>query len=384
MKKQIFFLAVAAIAMASCSQDETIDINEGKGIGFRTSADKITRGTETNNSNITQFYVTAFDTEGDKYFADQPFTGTQNTTFTSDPLYYWPGDNSLLTFRAYAPDAKTIGGTMSLNLANSNNTLSGFSPATVIANQVDLIYATATGNKENNETTGVQLNFLHMLSQVSIKAMNKNKGYKYKVKGVKIANVKKQGDLSFDKAVSENDKASAWSDLSTEKTSYTVTYNTAISLGETAKSIMTKEGDNAMLIPQQLIAWDGKWADEDNDGTYLGVLINIETYDGAQVYPKYNEATAVETEKYAWAVVAIDTKWEMGNHYIYTLDFSDGAGTTDPEEKPDPEDPDKPNPEPILGGPIKFTVNVTGWIEKTDSPDLSWDADKDDTTDDGN
>ncbi|WP_034778580.1 fimbrillin family protein [Bacteroides gallinarum] len=354
MKKQIFFLAVAAIAMASCSQDETIDINEGKGIGFRTSADKITRGTETNNSNITQFYVTAFDTEGDKYFADQPFTGTQNTMFTSDPLYYWPGDNSLLTFRAYAPDAKTIGGTMSLNLANGNNTLSGFSPATVIANQVDLIYATATGNKENNETTGVQLNFSHMLSQVSIKAINNNKGYKYNVKGVKIANVKKQGDLSFDKAVSENDKASAWSNFSTEKTSYTVTYNTAISLGETAKSIMTKDGDNAMLIPQQLTAWDGTNGDT---GTYLAVLVNIETKSGAQVYPKYDETTAVDTEKYAWVAVGIDTKWEMGNHYIYTLDFSEGAGKPEPDpEKPDPDEP----VDPVLGGPIKFKVNVTG------------------------
>ncbi|WP_443897980.1 fimbrillin family protein [Paraprevotella clara] len=369
MKKQIFFLAVAAMAMASCSQDETIDINEGKGIGFRTSADKITRGTVTTNANINEFYVSAFDTESDTYFANQKFTGKYDDFFESDPLYYWPGDNSTLTFRAYAPATTTIGGTMSLSLSDGN-TLTSFTPNSNVTNQVDLIYATATGNKEENEATGVKLTFSHMLSQIEVKAMNTNTGYEYKVKGVKIANVKKQGNLDFDKAVStvDGDKAKAWTGLSTEKTSYTVTYNTAIELGETARSIMNAEGDNAMLIPQQLTAWDGKWADEDNGGTYLGVLINIKTKDGALVYPKSDVETA--EEQYAWAVVAIGTDWQMGNHYIYTLDFTDGAGKTDPEN-PDPERPEEP--EPILGGPIKFKVEVNAW---TPNPvDVEWDTD---------
>lgn len=364
MKKQIFFLAVAAMAMASCSQDETIGINEGKGIGFRTSADKITRGSEINNSNITEFYASAFDPKGDKYFADQLFEGAYNSTFESDPLYYWPGDNSTLTFRAYAPDAETIGGTMSLGL--TDNTLTEFSPAAEIADQVDLIYATATGNKDKNEATGVKLTFSHMLSQIEVKAKNSNTGYVYKVKGVKIANVKQQGDLDFDKAVSQDEKASAWSNLSETKTSYSVEYTEVRTLNETAQTLMSENGDNAMLIPQQLTAWDNTAGNKNND-TYLAVLVNVETKDGAQVYPK-NDA---DTEEYEWVAVGIDTKWEMGKHYIYTLDFSEGAG----RPEPDPTDPEPDEPvDPVLGGPIKFTVEVTGWEKQEATPDLSWDA----------
>ena len=190
MRKQIFFLAVAAIAMASCSQDETIGINEGKGIGFRTSADNLTRGAEITTNNITEFNVSAFDPTGATYFKDAKFTGKQGEAYVSDPLYYWPGDDTQLTFRAYAPTTG-ISGTMTLALDDNNNTLTGFSPKDNIAEQVDLIYATATGKKSTNETNGVKLNFKHMLSQIEIKAKNTNTGYIYKVKGVKIAMLKK-------------------------------------------------------------------------------------------------------------------------------------------------------------------------------------------------
>lgn len=361
MKKQIFFLAVAAIAMASCSQDETIGINEGKGIGFRTSADKLTRGAEITTNNITEFNVSAFDPTGATYFKEATFTGKQGEAYVSNPLYYWPGDDTQLTFRAYAPTTG-IGGTMTLALDDNSNMLTSFSPKDNIAEQVDLIYATATGKKSTNEANGVKLDFKHMLSQIEIKAMNSNTGYEYKVKGVKIAYIKKQGDLDFTKAVSETatEKGNAWSNLSKETASYTVEYDAAIELNSAAQTLMTTESGNAMLIPQQLTEWDGT-AGNTNSGAYLAVLVNVETKDGAQVHPKNDNGT----EEYAWVAVGIGTKWEMGNKYIYTLDFSEGAG----KPEPDPEDP-KPNEsvDPILGGPIKFTVEVAKWIDKDQTP----------------
>lgn len=374
MRKQIFFLAVAAMAMASCSQDETIGINEGKGIGFRTSADNLTRGAEINNNNITTFNVSAFDPTGATYFKGTTFTGKYGEAFVSDPLYYWPGDDTELTFRAYAP-TNGIGGTMTLALNDNSNTLTGFSPSVEIKDQVDLIYATAKGKKSTHETNGVQLNFKHMLSQIEIKAKNTNKGYVYKVKGVKIAYIKKQGDLDFTKAVSETatEKKNAWSNLSNDKATYTVQYDTEIRLGEDAVTIMDKENSkvngNAMLIPQQLTAWNDTKGNS-NDGAYLAVKVNVETKDGAQVYPKNSD----NSEEYAWVAVGIGTQWEMGYKYIYTLDFSEGAGKPEPDpENPDPTDPEKP----ILGGPIKFTVEVAGWVDSNQTPDLSWNTDKD-------
>lgn len=62
--------------------------------------------------------------------------------------------------------------------------------------------------------------------------------------------------------------------------------------------------------------------------------------------------------------MAIGTNWEAGKKYVYTLNFTDGAGKVDPE-KPDPTDPTDPfNPgEDITGGKIKFTVEVEEWTE---------------------
>lgn len=52
--------------------------------------------------------------------------------------------------------------------------------------------------------------------------------------------------------------------------------------------------------------------------------------------------------------VAIGTKWDAGKKYIYTLDFTNGAGKVDPEkpEPTDPTDPDNPGGD-IFGGAIK-------------------------------
>lgn len=85
--------------------------------------------------------------------------------------------------------------------------------------------------------------------------------------------------------------------------------------------------------------------------------IQITTKDGARVYPAKGD--------YDWAAVAIGTNWKAGKKYVYTLDFSKGAGKVDPEKPTPTPDPDKPDPfnpgDDILGKPIKFTVEVTEW-----------------------
>lgn len=339
MFKKFILFAVAALAMAACSNDETVGLNQGRGISFRASSDKNARATETTNANLAKFYVTALADDGSVYFGDQLFKKSTDNSYTSDPLYYWPGKGGL-AFHAYAPEKTAIGGT--LTLSSTEQTLTGFTPNAKISDQVDLIYASATGNKADNEGTGVALTFKHMLSQIELQALNSNTGYVYKIKGFRIGKPVSKGDLKF--------STTTWTP-GTDKAIYEVTYDTPIELTSTAQSIMAKVGeanDNAMLIPQQLVAWDPENdGSNTNAGAYLSVYVDIDTKDGANVYPK-------EANKYAWAAVAINTKWEAGKKYVYKLNFSEGAGKVDPT---DPVDPGKP----ILGGPIKFTVDVTPW-----------------------
>ena len=60
---------------------------------------------------------------------------------------------------------------------------------------------------------------------------------------------------------------------------------------------------------------------------------------------------------YAWLAVPIDTKWEAGYKYVYTLDFTNGAGYSDPLDGPE-------TGGTVLGGAIKFTMEVNPWGEK--------------------
>lgn len=341
MKKQIMFMAMTAMLIASCSSDDVVSTNTGRAIGFRTSVG--TRGAETTTANISKFWVTAIDKAGANYFSKQEFTKDREF-FTSSPLYYWPAGE--LNFVAYSPSETDLGGT--LTISNTTKELKDFSPAAEIADQKDFVTATASGTKAANETNGVALTFAHQLSQIEIKAKNANTGYVYKVVGVRIGKPVSKGTFTFG--------ADTWALTTKEKTNYAVEYTAAPrTLAADAATMMGTANDNAMLLPQQLVPWEPD-TDKKNtrNGAYIALKIQITTKDGARVYPA--------TGEYDWAAVAINTNWEAGKKYVYTLDFSSGAGKVDPEkpELTDPTDPFKPG-EDILGKPIKFTVTVTDW-----------------------
>ena len=326
------------MALASCAKDSVKEVNNGRAIDFRVATQ--TRATETTTANLSTFYVTAIDEKGSNYFTNAAFTKIEEY-FSSSPAYYWPGDGSDLEFYAYAPAAETLGATVSID--NTAKTLAGFSPAAQFADQKDFVTATATGNK-TNETTGVALTFDHQLTQIEVKARNANEAYVYKIKGVRIAQPVSKADFDF--ATSE------WAP-STEKAVYQVQYSNEITLNTYGQCIMETEGDNAMLIPQQLVAWDAE-NDKTNTakGAYLSVYAQIETAEGSRVYPN------VDGMEYAWLAVPIDTKWEAGYKYVYTLDFTNGAGYSDPLDGPE-------TGGTVLGGAIKFTMDVNPWGEKS-------------------
>lgn len=331
-------MGVAVMALASCAKDSVKEVNNGHAIDFRVATQ--TRATETTTANLSTFYVTAIDAKGSNYFTNAAFTKIEEY-FSSSPAYYWPGDGSDLEFYAYAPAAETLGATATID--NTAKTLSGFSPAAQFADQKDFVTATATGNK-TNETSGVALTFDHQLTQIEVKARNANDAYVYKIKGVRIAQPVSKADFDF--------TTKQWTP-STEKAIYQVQYSNEITLNTYGQCIMETEGDNAMLIPQQLVAWDAE-NDKTNTakGAYLSVYAQVETAEGARVYPN------VDGMDYAWLAVPVDTKWEASYKYVYTLDFTNGAGYSDPLDGPE-------TGGTVLGGAIKFTMDVNPWGEKS-------------------
>lgn len=95
----------------------------------------------------------------------------------------------------------------------------------------------------------------------------------------------------------------------------------------------------------------------DNPG-FTGNPVELKTEDVPD--PETNVVTTVVTEEFrdfAWGAVPVAVDWQLGNKYIYTLDFSSGVGVRTPLDS-------EPGT-PILGGNIQLYVGVTGWNQHT-------------------
>lgn len=182
MKKtntQLMMAALAAVALASCSQEEPSSTNQGRAIDFRSAMDS--RAAETTNANLTSINAVAF-LGNQLFFPVMEFTKGTDGFFTSETEYYWPGDDTQLTFYAYSP--ANPGGTVTLTADTQKMT--AYSTASTMATQTDFITANATGTKSANEAAGVPLTFNHRLSQIEVRAKSSNEVYSFAISGVRI------------------------------------------------------------------------------------------------------------------------------------------------------------------------------------------------------
>lgn len=337
--------AMAVLALASCSVDQPVNISGSDGISFRATVGASTKAAEVNASNLTGFNVTAIG-NGENYFTDMEVSVSSGTC-TPARTYYWPSYE--LGFYAYA---NVSGGTVSIE--NSAKTITGVTPAAAAAEQTDMIVAYETGDKEHNESSGVPLNFRHALSQVVVKAANlSTSGIQIKVAGVKLGNILDRGTFTYPATTTSTQNSgtlsqSLWNTSAAEYTDYVISKEaTDTVLASTAKSIMFG-GSAWMVVPQQLTA-RASFADGTDEGSSIGVMVQILDANNGQLYP----ATAGQ---YAYTNIPIDTNWEPGKKYTYTLNFLDevnggGAGVDD-------------NDDPVLGRPIKFTLTVDDWVQE--------------------
>lgn len=362
MNKKIYLCAVAALALASCSNDETVEIAKGDAINFRTSVGLNTRASGFGTADLEQankLYVTTFKADGTELYEETEYTKGADGWSGSQ---YWGVETSLNFYLTYP---KLSEWKADAALTKDNKTISGFTVKDAVADQIDFVAAQTTAQK----ATSVAVELQHVLSQIQINAKNDNANYKYKVRGIRIHNANSTGDIDL--------STQTWSNWSVAK-NYEVTFTTPVELNGTAQPIMGDAG-NAMLLPQTVEAWNGTNKSDDTvtpvTGSYISVLVSITTNAGTGVYPK-NTTEAAPT--YGWAAVPVKFEWAKGNKYIYTLDFTKGAGKVDPvnpnengkdDVKPGEPDKDPNKTEPILGDEIKFEVTVKEWTEiSSDKP----------------
>lgn len=352
-KKSMFCVALASLVLAtSCSQDDlqttkfsrnAINLNAelgGQPISSYSAAKGKTvksRAVETTITNLGSFTMNAFQNGETNYMKDVKYTSTDGSVWNNNVgTFYWPVEGDL-HFYAYAPEQPGQAGTFKLD--KDAQTLTDFVPNTAAADQKDFVYAKSTGNNKANGTTGIDIDFQHALSEVTIAAKNENTTYTVDVTGVKIGNVIKKGTFTFP---STSDAAATWtlSSDASDITAYTTTWTTPVTLGS---DVSTLDAANVpfMILPQQLSK-----ATKASEKAYIAVKVKI-TLQGGYI------------QKNDWVYVGIDTNWEMGKRYAYTLDFTSGAGQ------------DKDGKQVLSGTAINLNVDVTSWDEVTEDLDPS-------------
>ena len=375
------------MAMASCSQDETIGINhDGDEITFNVVTNSATRAADVFcNQNLPGgFYVSAI-SDGKTYIDKDYVTGENGNWTNTSGTRYWP--ETPVDFYAH------VNGGDAYKWNNGSPKFEGFTVNNTVGSQVDLLYAVKKNQSKTNGT--VNLNFRHALSQIVFQAKNTNANLYVEIAGVSVVNVGGTNTFTFpsvntetnidhpetgpgDDGVYEDDEFGGithdaswgtWEALKSGKEKYDVDFdktpvpgnNTLVSL--TTKNDPSKEyNSNAMLLlPQTTTAWDPETnplpGAEKNTGSYLLVDCAIFNVAGDE-YADGDVCLWGEQKEGAWntkeLAIPVAFDWEQGKKYVYTLVFGEGNGGYDPD--PDP-DPDPEDPDPVLV-PITFEIDV--------------------------
>ena len=374
MKKNLFILAVAGLALASCSSDETIAsqaTSQANEISFRAFNNGMTRaatdpGVMTtfiagNAMNVWADYLEGTTPTLKKYFYDTyTATGSPISSWTpTNGKHYWPatvdGTNKMTFYATYGGVTQTAGGVFA-----------GYTPQTVAANQVDLLVAKhISTSKEANVT----LNFRHALSQIAVQVKNSNANLKVTVQGVRIGYVGTAAtafSLAFDNTDtdSEPQQQAASGSLTTDAnmiaaSSWTVTAPTGADANKYEQNLTNYavlEGTTGaidlllttptnygfkpwLLLPQTMKAFTNDQSNASSEkeyttkengtaaaaatpklsGSYIALKMTIENWNGTEVTGKM-----VEDWWCYWPIDGLGA-WTPGLKYTYLIDVAGGG-----------------------------------------------------------
>lgn len=301
--KKILFLAMAAAAMVSCSQNEEFE-NAGKQaeIKFQSLVKAGTKATVITTGTLENFTVNAYKTTG-KMATDAALIGFMtNLAVTKDKttnewkyegIYYWPTSDNLQFF------ATSTGQTLTKpEKGYPNFTYTVGEQST----QKDLIAASVL-DASKTVNTKVEFTFQHLLTQVNFSIKGDLKDCVYKVTELELTGVKSTATYTFAE-INVGDWGNPDTAVGTYKWTGTASVTpTTDALTETTDIVVTgKEGEALfMLLPQ----------------TLSGVKLNI-TYSAT---PKNNSEATFTGKK----SIDLDQVWAKGQSVRYTLKLTSDA-----------------------------------------------------------
>lgn len=374
MRKQLFILGLAGLALTSCSNDEQIAESaaaDADVITMRALVPNATRGipqtTATLNVAGQSIKATCFKSDANgqnftQYYANETFS-FESGQFKSSTRHRYPDDSNVqLHHYAWYPVTATP------TIADNAQSFTDFSPETAVADQKDLMLAINKTSTNTDKPNGTDLKFQHALSQIVLKAKaGDDREFDFQIGGAKLVNLLNKATLTWPAASTDKIPLSAWGSQAAHDANNIATYEVPFANGFQAKldgtlqDLGTGYNQNFLILPQDNTnaAWDASAAKAGNDnfGTAIAVKLKI-TKKGSTDVVTTAEANGVNAAGEVWAYVPVTTKWEPGYKYIYTLDFTDGAGYTD-------------GGDPILDKVIRYNCDVEEWVEASPAPTVN-------------
>ena len=278
MKKNLFFVGIAAAAMlASCSNDETVEMPQSKAISFNNAF--VNNGTRSvvdpsfTKANLGSFAVYGFTQNGQIFDGQSVTSSDEGETWTYTPPKYWIEGNTY-TFAGIAPantpvSGETVSGNkvhMTVNFTNENGT-------------TDLLYAAPGQVTADEDFLGniqpVDMTFNHQLSKVKFSFINAvGESYNIKVTNVKVTDAKKTGTLTIG-------ETNEWSN---QTGNAELDFGNVITDNVAAIIANGKEGETyneRLMIPMN------------NTGIYT-VTFSVELFDGAVSTHTYNHEVTIQ------------------------------------------------------------------------------------------
>ena len=320
MKKSLFVLGVAVAALASCTNEETVQVSNGLAIGFAGSGVNNITKADITSTQFTEFLVYGGYGADKTVFNGQSVTNNSGT-WSYSPLQYWE-EGETYNFGAYAPKADnaitaTWDYTKGLSLTVKSDA----------ANQNDLVYADKVGVKYDDVTTvqPVALTFDHLLSKLQFKIEKEAKslgGQKVEISNFKVAEIVTEGTWTKNVQGAASSTTGDYTDFAT-----------AEEVNGTS-GILT---DAWYVIPQIVSAF--------------AVTANVKVTSAQNEVIKDGTITA--------SVPTVINKWEAGEQYLYTATLTmsniDDPNTPDEDVKP-----------------IEFTGSASDWTTPAQEGDVTF------------
>ena len=379
MNKKLFFLAIAALGLAACSNDDVVEINQSlsdaNAISFRSDVGGQTRATATTTETIQTngFFVGAWNHTDShtSYFADELFTKdeTPATTYHSSAgtTHFWPATGSL-DFVAYYPN---VGGQLTHGAWNTFTLV----PSNTNTEHVDYVIAATFERSKVGSADGVPMKFKHLGSWIELKTYN-SKGnatgnMKTTVQAWKVGYIHKGGVYTVSSnTTTESGLSSSGSwDYSSypvqssnvpneykETLAADVTTTTNGACDTSGEAVAT--GNAMIVVPQSTTKKTGE--SKYTTGGYLTcafIAVKLLITDGSDhtIANATGTTNVDEIARDLWAVWPISNDLVDGYKYTYTIDLAQGGY----KEIGTPNGPFEPW---LAGAEIFFDdVEVTSW-----------------------